>query len=118
MVNETQTLKLMKTLNISRAEAIQIQIDDERIDKGENLFELDAEHEAESKKARQADRQFREGKATRSRRTDRDKKFVFNSLFKALQNIDEDATIDNQDREITVVYNNKKYKVVLQIPRN
>jgi hypothetical protein len=53
---EEKIQKLMKSLNISREEAIDIIEEDKRIDKGEKLYELDPELEKGAKKARQADR--------------------------------------------------------------
>ena len=44
--------KHMKTLDITREEAEQLIADDEAIDKGAKLFELDKEAEKASKKAR------------------------------------------------------------------
>jgi hypothetical protein len=42
----------MQTLDISEQEALELIEDDEKIDKGEKLFELTDEQKANSKKAR------------------------------------------------------------------
>lgn len=65
---EEKIQKLMKSLNISRDEAIELMEEDKRIDRGEKLYELDPELEKGAKKARQADhRQEREETQTRKR---------------------------------------------------
>ena len=56
-----QVENLMKALDITEEEALQVIADDKAIDKGEKLFELSAEQEKASKKAKQ-------GKPTESQR--------------------------------------------------
>ena len=46
-----QVKKLMKSLDITEEEALQLIEDDKRIDKGEKLFELSAEQKKNAKKA-------------------------------------------------------------------
>lgn len=50
-MTEAQIEKMMKTLRISREEAIEVIKDDEAIDKGEKLFELNAEQKKAAKQA-------------------------------------------------------------------
>ena len=59
---EQQIAKLMKSLGISREEAIELMEEDKRIDRGEKLYELAPELQAGAKKARQADRKKTEVK--------------------------------------------------------
>ena len=47
-----QVKKMMKALDITEAEALQLIEDDKRIDKGEKLFELTKEQQKASKDAR------------------------------------------------------------------
>ena len=49
---EKQIEKMMKKLDLTREEAIQLIEDDKRIDKGEKLFSLSKEQEKASKEAR------------------------------------------------------------------
>ena len=52
----TEIENIMQLLGCSAEEAKQVMLDDERIDKGEKLFEQTAEQKANSKKHRQGDR--------------------------------------------------------------
>lgn len=120
--------QLMKTLNISESEAMEVIESDKRIDKGEKLFELPKELQAGAKKARQADRaptvyQFQQ----RERKVDNDKRFLIDAIAWALttdvpqsgDNVNADnVEITNPEREITFQYNGKKYKIVLSAPRS
>ena len=65
---EEKIQKLMKSLNISREEAIELMDEDKRIDRGEKLYELDPELEAGAKKARQADRKKSDTPVKRERK--------------------------------------------------
>ena len=55
-MDETHINKLMKTLDITREEALQLIEDDKAIDRGAKMFDLDPELEKASKRARQAPR--------------------------------------------------------------
>jgi hypothetical protein len=113
---EKQIEKLMKTLNISRAEALEIIETDKRIDKGEKLFELDAELEAGAKKARQADRAKEPVK--RERKADNDKGHLIAVIAEALTAEADSLEVTNAEREINLVFNGRKFKVVLSAPRS
>jgi uncharacterized protein YoaH (UPF0181 family) len=120
---EEQIQKMMKALGISREEALEVIADDKRIDKGEKLFELNAEQEKASKQARQADRKptvykLDNEKGKRSKKVDEDKAFLLNELFKAILPNCETYEIQNGEREFTFTYHEKKYKVVLSAPRS
>ena len=113
---EKQIEKLMKTLNISRAEALEIIETDKRIDKGEKLFELSAELEAGAKKARQADRAKEPVK--RERKADNDKGHLMAVIAEALTAEADSLEVTNAEREINLVFNGRKFKVVLSAPRS
>lgn len=113
---EKQIEKLMKTLNISRAEALEIIETDKRIDKGEKLFELSAELEAGAKKARQADRAKEPVK--RERKADNDKGHLIAVIAEALTADADSLEVTNAEREINLVFNGRKFKVVLSAPRS
>ena len=111
--------KLMKTLDLTREEAIQLVKDDKAIDKGAKMFELTEEQTKASKKARQAQRtptvyQFK----PRERKPDADKSFLLNILFSAILPICDSYKITNGEREFLFTYNGKKYKIVLSAPRS
>jgi hypothetical protein len=112
--------KLMEVLDLTEDEAKQLMADDEAIDKGEKLFELNADQKQVEKKMRQADRKVDAyGKTTkRERKADDDKAFLLNELFKAILPNCETYEIQNGEREFTFTYHEKKYKVVLSAPRS
>ena len=68
--------ELSKILDITQAEVLEMLKDDERIDKGEKLFELDAELEKGAKKARQAPRSANSTPTKRERKADTDKEKI------------------------------------------
>ena len=70
-----EVLKLMKTLNISEAEALELMAEDKAIDQGAKLHELPKELEAGAKKARRAERK-KTGPVHRERKVDETKKHL------------------------------------------
>ena len=114
---EKQIEKLMKNLDITREEALQIIEDDKAIDKGEKLFEFTAEQKAMSKKARSIGMTAEKPKAKREKKTDNDKHELFEILKNAVCGVAEDLEILNDDRELLIHYNGRKFKIVLSAPR-
>ena len=112
--------ELSKILDITQAEVLEMLKDDERIDKGEKLFELDAELEKGAKKARQAPRSTNSTPTKRERKADTDKGFLIGLIKDALNECGEivNLTIVNQERELTFELNDRKFKVVLSAPRS
>jgi hypothetical protein len=114
---EEKIQKLMKSLNISREEAIDIIEEDKRIDKGEKLYELDPELEKGAKKARQADRKKTEVK--RERKPKPEKAEICSAMMEGLAELGvEDFNITNPEREFLFTHNGTKYKVTLACPRS
>jgi hypothetical protein len=113
---EEKIQKLMKSLNISREEAIDLIEEDKRIDKGEKLYELDPELEKGAKKARQADRKKTEVK--RERKPKPEKAEICSAMMEGLAELGvEDFNITNPEREFLFTHNGTKYKVTLACPR-
>ena len=112
--------ELSKILDITQEEVLEMLKDDERIDKGEKLFELDAELEKGAKKARQAPRSANSTPTKRERKTDTDKGFLIGLIKDTLNECGEIAnlTIVNQERELTFELNDRKFKIVLSAPRS
>lgn len=112
--------ELSKILDITQAEVLEMLKDDERIDKGEKLFELDAELEKGAKKARQAPRSANSTPTKRERKADTDKGFLIGLIKDTLNECGEIAnlTIVNQERELTFELNDRKFKIVLSAPRS
>lgn len=116
-----QTRKLMQVLNISEDEALQLQEDDKRIEKGEKLFELPDELKVGAKKARQAERKPTAYNFTkRERKPDEVKRGLVELLSTVIQ--EQPACtfmgVSNPEREFTFMWNGKKYKITLSAPRS
>ena len=111
--------EIAKLLDITPDEVIEMLNDDERIDKGEKLFELDPELEKGAKKARQVARGVSKTPTKRERKADADKGTLIQTLADSLDNLDiEDIEIINPEREFVFKLNGRKFKVVLSAPRS
>ena len=114
---EEKIQKLMKSLNISREEAIELMEEDKRIDRGEKLYELDPELEKGAKKARQADRKANTTK--REKKPKPEKAEICSAMMDGLRELSvEDFQITNEEREFIFFRNGTKYKVTLACPRS
>ena len=114
---EQQIAKLMKSLGISREEAIELMEEDKRIDRGEKLYELAPELQAGAKKARQADRKKTEVK--REKKAKPEKAEICSAMMDGLKELGvEEFTINNPEREFVFTHNGTKYKVTLACPRS
>ena len=116
---EKKIQDLMKNLGCDYETAKQVVLDDERIDKGEKLFEQTAEQKANSKKYRQGDRKPTVYKLDkRERKADTDKAKLVELLASAINMVvEEEPTITNAERQIDFEYNGRKFRVVLSAPR-
>jgi hypothetical protein len=113
---EEKIQKLMKSLNISRDEAIELMEEDKRIDRGEKLYELDPELEKGAKKARQADR--KQTSAKREKKPKPEKEEICSAMMDGLRELGvEDFEIINPEREFIFHKDGTKYKVTLACPR-
>lgn len=116
---EEKILNLMKSLDISRDEALEIIADDEQIDKGAKLFEQSAEQKKASKKYTKVSKAVNAygKKVERVRKADNDKRELIDILAESLAQLEIEHTVDNIEREINLLYNNRKFKIVLSAPR-
>ena len=115
--------KHISLLGISQKEAEQLVADDEAIDKGAKLFELSAEQEKASKKARAIGTKTTTTTKTttkRERKADNDKVILMETLQSALGELAEVTDIDvtNAEREMIFFCNDRKFKIVLSAPRS
>lgn len=118
-MDEARIQKLMKSLGISREEAIQLMEDDKEIDRGAKMFELDPELEKGAKKARQADRKANSTSTKRERKPKPEKQEICSAMMDGLRELGvEDFTINNPEREFIFIHNGTKYKVTLACPRS
>ena len=117
---EEKIKSLMKTLGCDYETAKQVVLDDERIDKGEKLFEQTAEQKANSKKYRQGDRKPTVYKLeTRERKADADKRQLIALLCASVGEVaDNEPTVTNIERQIDFEFRGRKFRVVLSAPRN
>ena len=114
---EEKIAKLMKSLGISREEAIELMEEDRRIDRGEKLYELDPELEKGAKKARQADRKKTEVK--REKKPKPEKAEICSAMMDGLRELGvEEFEILNAEREFIFHKDGVKYKVTLACPRS
>jgi hypothetical protein len=108
---------LMKTLDLTEDEARKMLADDEKIEKGADLFPLTTEQEKASKKARATGtRAYTFTK--RERKADNDKRELISFFDELLADVsDGEITITNPERQIDFVYNDRKFRIVLSAPR-
>ena len=115
-----QVKSLMELLGCDEQQAMQVLADDERIDKGEKLFEQTDEQKANSKKYRQGDRKPTVyNLQTRQRKADDDKRALIELFAGAVNMIaDSEPTVTNAERQIDFEFKGKKYRIVLSCPRS
>ena len=104
--------QLVDALGCSIEEAKQMLLEDKAIDKGEKLYELEADLEAGAKKARRADRKTG---VVQNRKEDTDKTALMPALMAA---VGECAPEKTKPGEFVFNYNGRKFKVVLSAPRS
>jgi len=118
---EERIAQIMKSLECTREEALEIIADDEAIEKGEKLFELTEEQKKTSKQARSVDRKPSEKKVKRERKPDEEKREYINAFFELLTNENWDnygVTITNVERQIDWEnVEGRKFRIVLSCPR-
>ena len=110
---------LMENLGCDYETAKQVVLDDERIDKGEKLFEQTAEQKANSKKYRQGDRKPTVYKLDkRERKADADKRQLIALLCASVGEVaDNEPTVSNIERQIDFEFKGRRFRVVLSAPR-
>lgn len=109
--------KLVNLLGCSISEAMDIIQSDELIDKGAKLFELSDEQKKNAKTATITTSGKTRKKTERIKKTDNDKLSLMNNIIDSLNNCIQEINVINPEREITFMYNAKKYKLVLSMPR-
>ena len=116
---ENKIKSLMENLGCDYETAKQVVLDDERIDKGEKLFEQTAEQKANSKKYRQGDRKPTVYKLDkRERKADADKRQLIALLCASVGEVaDNEPTVTNIERQIDFEFRSRKFRVVLSAPR-
>jgi hypothetical protein len=109
-----QKEKLMKTLGISEAEALDIIATDAKIDKGADPFPLNDEQKKLEKKMRQADRTPTVYKFTkRERKKNTTKSDLIAQIAEFLTEKVENLAIPNEERMISFEKDGNKYELTL-----
>lgn len=108
---------LMKLLDITEEEALEMIEDDKRIDKGEKLFELSAEQKKVAKKMKNSTRAVDAyGKTrTRERKENPTKRMVIELLVECLRNSGEvdNINVENAEKIINFTIGENTYKLDL-----
>lgn len=112
---------LMQVLNLTEDEAKQVLADDDRIDHGEKLFELNPEQQKVAKKTRQADRKPTVYKfpQKKNRKPNEAKRDIMKALENAVNTFADSGSLEiiNVEREFIFTLDNVKYKITLSAPR-
>ena len=113
---------IMKALDCTEEEALEMLADDDAIDHGEKLFELTAEQQKVSKAARSVDRKPAEvgtAKQKRERKADQTKRDLIAAIEAALVSVADEAAIEvtNIERQLDFTVEGRRFRVVLSAPR-
>ena len=117
--------EIMKALDCTEAEALEVIAMDDEIDHGADPFKLTPEQEKVSKAARSVDRKPAAQKAKRERKADQTKRDLVECIRQALldggfvahENGEVLMTVTNVERQLDFVCGDRKFRVVLSAPR-
>lgn len=124
MDKEKQIEKLIKSLDISREEALQLINDDAKVDKMTSSKDINADLTAEQqtalKNARKSDRKPTVYKFdTKRKKADNPtKKELINAFAETVNDLGGSYEIINEEREFKFTYLDTTYKIVLSVPRS
>lgn len=107
-----QVKKLMQTLNISEAEALEIIEEDKEIDRGAKLYELPEDRKAGAKKARRADRK-KPAEIHRERKVDETKKRILEYCRIPLEGAGAEVLEMKTETEILFAFQGETYTLKL-----
>lgn len=113
-------IQALRILGLTEEDVADVLESDERIDKGEKLFELDKELAEGAKKARMAGNCNGYTKANREKKVDIDKRAIIQCMTEIAENLADNGTVNltNAEREFDFVYKGRKFKIVLSCPRS
>ena len=119
---EEQIKKIMKNLELTYEEALEVFENDRAIDKGQKLFELSEEQKKIAKEMTITTGKTKVDaygkKSVKQKKVNNDKMEIIEILQKALA---ENGAIDlqtaNAEREFFFVFKDTKYKIVMSVPR-
>ena len=113
----------LRKMGLTDEEAKEVISADKAIDKGEKLFELTEEQKQVEKKYKNTHTRTVKtayGQTqTKERKTDTDKRMLIDALAKELEKHADSGTVNitNAEREIELVFHDRKFKIVLSAPR-
>ena len=113
----------LRKMGLTDEEAKEVISADKAIDKGEKLFELTEEQKQAEKKYKNTHTRTVKtayGQTqTKERKIDADKRMLIDALVEKLENYADSGTVNivNAEREIELVFHNRKFKIVLSAPR-
>ena len=111
-------IQAMKKLGLTDSEIQDVLESDKLIEKGEKLFELTEAGKKASQKAKSAGKTVYNFNKPREKKINNDKLKLIEILQKALADNGCELTLTiNPEREFEFIYANKKYKVVMSMPR-
>ena len=113
----------LRKMGLTDEEAKEVISADKAIDKGEKLFELtDEQKQVEKKYKNTHTRTVKTAYGqtqTKERKTDPDKRTLIDALAEKLENYADGGKVNitNAEREIELVFHDRKFKIVLSAPR-
>ena len=113
----------LRKMGLTDEEAKEVISADKAIDKGEKLFELTEEPKQVEKKYKNTHTRTVKtayGQTqTKERKTDPDKRKLIDALAEKLENYADGGKVNitNAEREIELVFHDRKFKIVLSAPR-
>lgn len=123
MDNEKKIEQLMRSLELSREEAIALMKADEEVDRMTKTSEIDSdlndEQKKAMKKAKQGDRKPTVYKfdSKRKKADNPTKQRLIAEMVEALESIGATAEILNAEREFKFTFDGTTYKIVMSVPR-
>lgn len=114
MTKEQTIQHYMAKLDLTHEEAEQMWLDEQN----DNLPDLTQEQKQVEKEMRRSDRKKETTSRQRERKIDVDKRFLIDNLFTTIKNeISDEVSVKNPEREIEFIFNNAHYSVTLTKPR-
>jgi len=112
-MDEKRIKQMMKTLKITREEAIEILRDDEAIDKGEKLFELTPEQKKAEKEARKTGFRKNTTPVKRERKVDEIKKGLMCDIKHLLEDLGAITQPLTTEAEMHFTFEKEEYTIKL-----
>ena len=114
---ENQVEKLIRALNLTEQEALEVIECDKRIDRGEKLFELTEDQKVAEKQARLTGERVAT-KPQREKKVDNQKQDIISTMVGSIINVfGVRVDVAKEEREFEFELNGRKFKVVLSCPR-